>query len=173
MSKFNIIGGKPLQGEISVSGNKNAALPIISATVLTDEDCILHNVPQILDVKSMFAILEDLGKTVTWSGNTVTIKGAVTHSAPAQYLVSKLRASILYLGALLGKCREAEIAPPGGCVIGKRGIDIHSDVFLGMNAELDFSANSYKAKLSNEKDSYLFLQEASVTATENALLLCW
>ncbi len=171
MSKFNIIGGTPLQGEISVSGNKNAALPIIAATVLTDEDCILHNVPQILDVKAMFAILEDLGKTVTFEGNTVKVSGAVTHSSPAQYLVSKLRASILYLGALLGRCREAEIAPPGGCVIGKRGIDIHSDAFLGMNAELDFSSNSYKAKLTHEKASYLFLQEASVTATENAMLL--
>ncbi len=171
MSKFNIIGGTPLQGEISISGNKNAALPIIAATVLTDEDCVLHNVPQILDVKSMLAILENLGKKVQIGGNTVKISGAVTHTTPSQVLVSKLRASILYLGALLGKCREAEITPPGGCVIGKRGLDIHSDVFTGMGVHLDLSTITYKANLSEEKDSYLFLQEASVTATENALLL--
>lgn len=171
MSKFTIIGETPLEGEVSISGNKNAALPIIAATVLTDEDCILHNVPQILDVKSMLAILEDLGKTVTIKGHTVTITGSVSHSAPAQLLVSKLRASILYLGALLGKCREAIIAPPGGCVIGKRGLDIHSDVFLGMGVHLNFSTTTYEAHLAEDKSSYLFLQEASVTATENALLL--
>lgn len=171
MSRFNIIGGTPLQGEISVSGNKNAALPIIAATVLTDEPCILHNVPRILDVASMLSILEDLGKTVIFEGNTLKITGSVSHAAPAQRLVSKLRASILYLGALLGKCREATIAPPGGCVIGKRGIDIHSDVFVGMGVVLNFSTTTYEAKLSKEKASYLFLQEASVTATENALLL--
>lgn len=171
MSKFNIIGKTPLKGEISVSGNKNAALPIIAATVLTDEDCILHNVPQILDVQAMLAILEDLGKSVTIEGNTVTIKGSITHSSPAQRLVSKLRASILYLGALLGKCREAVIAPPGGCVIGKRGLDIHSDVFIGMGVHLNFSTTTYEAQLAKDKASYIFLQEASVTATENALLL--
>lgn len=171
MSKFNIIGGTPLKGEISVSGNKNAALPIIAATVLTDEPCTLYNVPQILDVKSMLAVLEDLGKNVVFEGNTLQITGSVTHSVPAQKLVRKLRASILYLGALLGKSRQATIAPPGGCVIGKRGLDIHSDVFTGMGVHLNFSTTTYEAILSEEKDSYLFLQEASVTATENALLL--
>lgn len=171
MSRFNITGKRNLNGNISVAGNKNAALPIIAATILTDEDCILHNVPQILDVKAMLDILSDLGKTVTIDENTVHISGAINHSQPAQRLVSRLRASILYLGSLLGRTREATIAPPGGCVIGKRGIEVHTDIFEGMGVHLDFSTNQYQAELSQEKDSYLFLQEASVTGTENALLL--
>lgn len=171
MPSFNIIGGNPLQGEISVSGNKNAALPIIASTILTDETCELHNIPQIIDVQAMLEILKDLGKTVQINGNTVCISGSISHFEPSEQLVSKIRASILYLGALLGRTREAVIAPPGGCVIGKRGLDIHTDVFLGMGVTLDFSGENYKATLLKEKDSYLFLQEASVTATENALLL--
>lgn len=171
MPTFNIIGGNPLRGEISVSGNKNAALPIIAATVLTDETCELHNVPQIIDVQAMLEILKNLGKTVEINGNTVRVSGSITHYTPSETLVSKIRASILYLGALLGRTREAVISPPGGCVIGKRGLDIHTDVFLGMGVSLDFSGDNYKAELIEEKDTYLFLQEASVTATENALLL--
>ncbi len=171
MSKFRIRGGKPLAGEITVSGNKNAALPIIAATVLTDEPCVLSNVPRILDVQSMLDILVDLGKEVKFEENTLTISGEVKHACPSQSLVSKLRASILYLGALLGKKREATISPPGGCVIGKRGIDVHADVFSTMSVELEFSTTSYRGVLREEQDSYVFLHEASVTATENALLL--
>ncbi len=172
MSKFIIKGGTPLKGEITISGNKNAALPIIAATVLTDEDCTLTNVPDILDVKAMFNILENLGKTVTKKEQGVFhISGAASHSNPSPDLVERLRASILYLGALLGRHRAATIAPPGGCVIGKRGLDVHVDVFCGMGVSLDFSGGSYAATLKKEKPSKLFLQEASVTATENALLL--
>lgn len=171
MSRFDITGGIPLEGEISVSGNKNAALPIIAAMVLTDEDCVLHNVPKILDVKAMLDILVDLGKEVKIEGHTVYVSGAISHFQPAQRLVSRLRASILYMGALLGRTRQAVIAPPGGCVIGKRGIQIHTDIFEGMGVQLDFLDNEYKASLPKESDTYLFLQEASVTGTENALLL--
>ena len=172
MSKFIIEGGTPVNGEITVAGNKNAALPIIAATVLTDQPCEIDNVPDIRDVHAMLAILSDLGKTVQREApNRYVISGSIRHARPARQLVQKLRASILFLGALLGKTGEALISPPGGCVIGRRHLEPHFEALTGLGAEIQINPDFYHAHLQRTAGGDIFLPEASVTATENALLL--
>ncbi len=172
MSKFLIEGKNPLAGEIRVAGNKNAALPIIAATVLTDEECVLENLPWIRDVEAMLALLQDLGKTVEHvAPGVVRIRGAITKFAPGQTLVRKLRASILYLGALLARTGEAEIVPPGGCVIGRRGLEGHFEALAALGARIEIRAHDYRAQLLAPHAAKIFLHEPSVTVTENALLL--
>lgn len=171
MSKFIIEGDHPLRGEITVAGNKNAALPIIAATVLTDEECLLENVPDIRDVHAMLDILRDLGKRVeALSANSYRITGAVRHATPSRERVQRLRASILYLGALLGKTGEARIAPPGGCVIGRRHVSPHFEALRELGAAITVTEEYYEATVQHRKPATAFLTEASVTATENALL---
>ena len=172
MSKFIIDGGKTLSGEITVAGNKNAALPIIAATILTDEECILENVPDISDVQAMFAIARDIGKKIDQIGPTsYTISGVAGNSHPEPQLVQKLRASILFLGALLAKTGEATIAPPGGCVIGRRHISPHLEALSDLGMEIEIGEHAYHGKRTERKEAYTFLHEASVTATENAMLV--
>lgn len=173
MSKFKISGNTNLKGEIKVAGNKNAALPILAATVLTDETCDLHNVPEIVDVHSMLELLEDLGKNVEKiDKNHYAISGSVNKNKLDDELAKKLRASILFLSGLVAKQGEIEMPPPGGCVIGRRKVDTHFQVvkhFAGQVAILD--NGNYLAKLDNPEPGKLFLDEVSVTGTENALIL--
>jgi UDP-N-acetylglucosamine 1-carboxyvinyltransferase len=171
MSKFKIEGKTPLQGEVTVAGNKNAALPIIAATLLTDEPCLIDNLPDILDVQTMLTILEDLGKRVNRvSANSVEISGSVIKNSIEAPLARQLRASILYLSGLLARTGSVHMAPPGGCVIGRRNVDSHFDVFKSFGAELTISEKDYHLKVTNAKPAKLFLKETSVTATENALI---
>lgn len=173
MSKFIINGGEPLRGEITVAGNKNAALPIIAATVLTDEHCTLENVPNIRDVHAMLDILSDLGKKVEFlQPHTVLISGQVQKEMPPEALVSQLRASILFLGALLARLGRAAISPPGGCVIGKRGLESHFDALTALGAEINSKNAPFTAQLLDKPHAgRVFLPEPSVTATENAMLV--
>jgi UDP-N-acetylglucosamine 1-carboxyvinyltransferase len=172
MSKFIIEGGNKLSGEITVAGNKNAALPIIAATILTDEECILENVPDIRDVQAMLAIAMDIGKKVEKIGlTTYKISGEASNPYPDPILVQKLRASILFLGALLAKTGKASIAPPGGCVIGRRQIAPHFEALTDLGMEIGIGEHAYLGKRIEQKAAITFLHEASVTATENAMLV--
>lgn len=172
MSNFIIEGGAPLSGEVTIAGNKNAALPIIAATVLTDQECVLENVPDIRDVDAMLNILADLGKSVERkTQSTVRISGDINKFQPDEALVSKLRASILYLGALLARFGEAKLAPPGGCVIGRRGVGSHFEALSALGAKIESDTDQYAAKMIKKHPARIFLSEPSVTATENALLL--
>ncbi len=171
MSSFLISGGHSLKGEIDVAGNKNAALPIIAATLLTDEDCLLENVPDISDVRAMLAIAEALGKKTTWpAANTVSIGGATEERDPPPELMQKLRASVLFMGALVARHGSVTIAPPGGCVIGRRNLDAHFEAFREMGIAVDEQEHGYRAVRGRREDTLIFLSEASVTATENILL---
>jgi len=173
MSKFVIGGQNTLSGEIKVAGNKNAALPIIATTILTDQECHLNNVPDISDVHAMLNICRDLGKKVVQkTPNSYVISGSVNKSEPDVELVQKLRASILFFGALIAKTGEGYIAPPGGCVLGKRHIGPHFEALSDMGIDVSIGTKTYIGKRTKKaKDAYTFLQEASVTATENALLV--
>jgi UDP-N-acetylglucosamine 1-carboxyvinyltransferase len=172
MAQFNINGGNPLNGDIFVAGNKNSALPIIAATVLTDEICRIENMPEIRDVHSMLALLKKLGKKVTQeSNNTYTISGSVTTTKLDDTIARQLRASILYISPLLARAGEAVFPPPGGCVIGRRNMDSHFDVFESFGGKIEVEDSSYKASLNKPLPANIFLKEASVTATENAMLL--
>jgi UDP-N-acetylglucosamine 1-carboxyvinyltransferase len=171
MAKFIITGGKKLAGEFLVSGNKNAALPILAATVLTEEKCTIRNLPQITDVATMLALLADLGKTIDYAERgRVHLKGAIAKSALADELVQKMRASILLLGPLLAKTGEAALGPPGGCVIGRRAVGTHFDALAALGANIIGAEDNYDATLLKPRAAQIFLDEVSVTATENAMM---
>ena len=171
MSEYHIEGGFPIKGTIKVSGNKNAALPCIAASILTSEPVTLHNIPDIADTGVMLEILKALGASVKSAGKnswTIHAKDIKQNDIPSE-LSKKIRASILFAGPLLARCGKAVMPPPGGDVIGRRRLDTHFLALteLGARVNIDgrftFTAN----KLAGTD---LFLDEASVTATENALM---
>ena len=171
MSSFIIQGGKRLGGKLKIAGNKNAALPIIAATVLTDSPCTLENVPSIIDVQAMLDIAAALGKKIErLSENAYRISGKIVNNAPAAEQVQKLRASILFMGALTARTGEAFIAPPGGCVIGRRNLAPHIDAFADTGIRVDAEEHVFHARRVQSGNTATFLQEASVTATENIML---
>src|SRR6059036_255047 len=125
MDKILVHGGHPLSGSIKVSGSKNSSLPILAATLLTREPCIVHGVPDLSDTHYMLQILAHLGAQVERASGTVSVTAEKTHSVAPYDVVRKMRASVCVLGPLLGRCKEATVALPGGCVIGDRPIDLH------------------------------------------------
>lgn len=170
MSRFIIRGGKPLSGEVVVSGNKNAVLPMLAASLLTDEEVVLDNVPQIRDVDCMLEILTGLGAEASRSGSTVTLRARdLGESEVPRELCERVRTSILLVAPLLHRMGRARLHPPGGDAIGRRRLDAH---FYGLQrlgatvdeVNLEFSASR---RLSG---AHLFLDEASVTATEHLLM---
>ncbi|MEK7072565.1 MAG: UDP-N-acetylglucosamine 1-carboxyvinyltransferase, partial [Patescibacteria group bacterium] len=125
MEKYKIIGNHPLSGEIKVSGAKNAALKILAASILSDQICQVENIPQIEDIKRMAEILESLGAKITWQESNLEIDpSGIKKSTPDQQLVKKLRSSIMLAGPLLARFGEVTMSHPGGCIIGKRPIDL-------------------------------------------------
>ncbi|MCC7374393.1 MAG: UDP-N-acetylglucosamine 1-carboxyvinyltransferase [Verrucomicrobiales bacterium] len=125
MDAFRIRGGRPLRGEIEISGSKNAALPIMSAALLTRERCVIRRVPNLSDVRFMGDILKSLGAHVEFQGDTVIIEAKDIHEFGDYELIRKMRASVCILGPLLARLRRARVSLPGGCVIGARPIDLH------------------------------------------------
>jgi UDP-N-acetylglucosamine 1-carboxyvinyltransferase len=170
MAIFKINGGHTLSGDIRVGGSKNAVLPILCATLLTEGQCVLRNVPDILDVRNLIIILEHLGSKIIYENRTITIDNSNVNSfRPDPELVKKLRGSILLLGPLLSRFREVEIPHPGGDLIGKRSIDTHLLVFEELGAKVD-SEHSVHIKAEKIVGSRIVLDEMSVTATENAIM---
>jgi UDP-N-acetylglucosamine 1-carboxyvinyltransferase len=168
---FLIEGGQPLNGSIRVAGNKNAALPIIAACLLTDEPVTLSNVPAITDVETMLELAADLGADVEHFGEgrvRVHAHQIAKHELDEE-LCSRIRASILFAGPLLAREREAIIPPPGGDVIGRRRIDTHIDAFERLGAEAHANRR-LQLRTTGLRGTHLFLDEASVTGTENAVM---
>lgn len=173
MSKFIITGGRPLRGKINVSGAKNAALPIIAATLLTRKPCTITNVPRIGDVLVMLRILEKLGAQVEFKNHTLKIcTRNVKSYKPDIKLVGQLRASIVLLGALLARFGKAQIHYPGGCLIGARPLDTHLQAFKDLGAKIRSQGKIYYFELKHPRKKKIILAEMSVTATENILLAC-
>jgi UDP-N-acetylglucosamine 1-carboxyvinyltransferase len=169
---FVIEGGGPISGRIRPEGNKNAALPLLAATLLTAEPVTLSNMPRIRDVETMLELLDDLGAEVAWTGpNEVRVCAAdVSTTALDERLAERIRASILLAGPLLGRFGRAEVPPPGGDVIGRRRVDTHLFALAGLGAMVEID-RSYKFWApSGLHGAELFLDEASVTGTENALM---
>ena len=134
MDKILVHGGRKLSGTVNISGSKNSALPILAATLLTKEECVIHHVPDLSDVHFMLQILDHLGAQVERASGTVTVRAEkVTTEAPYE-VVRKMRASVCVLGPLLGREREATVSLPGGCVIGDRPIDLHLKGFEALGA---------------------------------------
>ena len=170
--KFVINGGKALNGTVEISGAKNAAVAILPATVLSEGICVIENLPRIADVFIVLKIIKNLGAKVKLDENgtatidTTEINGHVVDKE----LAERMRASYYFLGALLGRCGEAEVAMPGGCVIGQRPIDLHKKGLraLGATIETDFGKMTAHADELVGKDIYL--DQVSVGATINIML---
>jgi UDP-N-acetylglucosamine 1-carboxyvinyltransferase len=173
MAELVIQGGRPLSGRIAVEGNKNAALPLLAACLLTSETCELRNVPHIRDVAVMVELLRSLGAEVEGLG-TSTLKitcRAIVKSEPDARLVGRLRGSVLLLGALLGRTRRAVLAPPGGDFPARRTIATHLRALLAMGARLVDTPTGHELEAPDGlRGTSLYLLEASVTGTETALL---
>ena len=171
MEKFLIEGGVPLQGEVTPAGNKNAALPMLAATLLSEEPVILHNVPLIRDVKDMRKLLESMGADVqdldetTWQ---ITAK-KLDPAALDMELSRRIRASILLAGPVTARCGELRLPPPGGDVIGRRRLDTHLLALEALGAEVKYD-RILEFKANGLKGADILFDEASVTATENAVM---
>ena len=144
MDKILIHGGRPLSGTIKISGSKNSALPILAATLLTKEPCILHRVPDLSDTNYMLQILTHLGAQVERASGTVNITAEKVESIAPYDVVRKMRASVCVLGPLLGRCHEATVSMPGGCVIGDRPIDLHLKGFEALGAAVRVQEGNVK-----------------------------
>ncbi|MFC1497498.1 UDP-N-acetylglucosamine 1-carboxyvinyltransferase [Verrucomicrobiota bacterium] len=170
MSKFIIQGGKKLSGRYKAPGNKNAVLPMLAASLLTDEPVCLQNIPLIEDVMTMLDILDDLGVQVDLKGHTVTLcaKG-IRKRRLRKDLCKKVRSSILFAGPMAARHGRVTIFPPGGDVIGRRRLDTHFDGLKNLGIHVH-GKNSYEFHARNLKGSKILLDEASVTATENILM---
>src|SRR3954466_6078356 len=173
MEKFIIQGGVPLSGEIVPAGNKNAALPILAACLLTEEELVVGNVPRIRDVESMLGLLERLGVKLAWTGaNEVRLQAdAISGTEVDEELANRIRASFLVAGPLLARFGEVKMPPPGGDTIGRRRLDAHLDAFRDMGAKVDgdvwLELSAPDAGLTATR---IFMDEPSVMGTENALL---
>ncbi len=171
MAQFIVEGGRPLNGTVTVSGNKNEALPAVMACLLTDEEIVLKRMPKIGDILTLCNILEDIGVSVNWLDEEtlcLQAKEIKTHR-PNPALCAKARASILFLGPLLARLGKIELAPPGGDVIGARRMDSHFQGIRDLGAKLEFGppiSGTQKRPIGAD----IFLDEPSVTASENILL---
>src|SRR5213083_2864543 len=144
MDKILIHGGHPLSGSIKVSGSKNSSLPILAATLLTREPCIVHRVPDLSDTHYMLQILIHLGAQVERASGTVTVTAEKVESVAPYDVVRKMRASVCVIGPLLGRCKEATVSLPGGCVIGDRPIDLHLKGFEALGAAVRVEGGNVK-----------------------------
>ena len=172
MSTLLIEGGHRLQGHVAVEGNKNAALPLLAACLLTDEECVLTNVPRIGDVEVMARLLMDLGAEVEGLGTT-TLRvraGRVGAEAPDRSLVGRLRGSVLLLGPLLARTGRAHIAPPGGDFPARRSISVHLEALVALGAQHRAGPDHVLEAPEGLSGASMYLYEASVTGTETALL---
>lgn len=173
MEKFIIQGGVPLSGEVTVAGNKNAALPILAACLLTEEELLLHRVPRIRDTEAQLALLERLGVEVEWvADNSVRLRAAgVTDVSVDEELSKQIRASFLLAGPLLARFGEARMPPPGGDFIGRRRLDAHLDAFKDLGARVDGDRwIELSAPAEGLCPCHIFMDEPSVMGTENALM---
>jgi UDP-N-acetylglucosamine 1-carboxyvinyltransferase len=172
MERFIITGGAPLSGTVVPAGNKNAALPILAASVLTDGVLEIGNVPRIRDVDSMLEILEGIGVSVSWRGeNELSLCGAgVDASALEPELAEQIRASFLLAGPLLARLGRAEMPPPGGDFIGRRRLDPHIDGFRALGATCDYDGTFVLRAPRGLAAADVFMDEPSVMATENVLM---
>jgi UDP-N-acetylglucosamine 1-carboxyvinyltransferase len=171
MQSFVIEGGRPLAGTVRAAGNKNGALPILAATILASEPVILRNVPRIQDVETMVDLLADIGASAAWTGpNEVRVDAAgVSKTDLDPDLCREIRASFLLAGPLLGRFGRATVPPPGGDVIGRRRLDTHVHAFAALGVEVEANG-AYELRANRLVGTRMYLDEASVMGTENAIM---
>jgi len=173
MDKILVHGGKSLSGSVRISGSKNSALPILAATLLTKEECIVHRVPDLSDIHYMLTILSRLGAEVERASGTVTVKAENLDTEAPYELVRKMRASVCVLGPLLGRMSEASVSLPGGCVIGDRPIDLHLRGFEGLGAAVRVKGGYVKVLAPTLKGSTISMRGkhgSTVLGTDNVMM---
>jgi UDP-N-acetylglucosamine 1-carboxyvinyltransferase len=171
MQQFLVSGGATLKGDVVISGAKNAALPILFATILAEQPSVLSNVPVLKDIDTTFKLLRIFGADVSRDDHQVAVDATAIHSQMAPYeLVKTMRASILALGPLLARFGHAEVSLPGGCAIGARPVNLHIDGLRKMGAEITVEAGYIKAKATRLKGAHIFMDIVSVTGTENLMM---
>ena len=173
MQKLKISGGKKLVGEINISGAKNAALPILAASLLSEKNISLNNVPQLNDIATMITLLQSMGVEVIFDDRMrLNLNAQNVNKLIAPYdLVKTMRASILVLGPLLAKYQEATVALPGGCAIGSRPVNLHIDAMSAMGAEINIEDGYIKASVNGRlKGNKISFDPVSVTGTENVIM---
>jgi UDP-N-acetylglucosamine 1-carboxyvinyltransferase len=157
MESFLIKGGVPLRGTVQISGSKNAALPILAATLLTDEPCVIHRVPDLSDTRYMLKILQSLGATAEFNRGTVTVHARKINGYADYDLVRKMRGSICIAGPLLGRLKKARISLPGGCIIGARPINLHLKGFEALGARITIEGGYVDATAKKIAGNSVFL----------------
>jgi len=172
MEQFIIQGGSTLAGEVTISGAKNAALPILFASLLANSTSTFLNVPKLRDIETTEALLSCLGAKINWQGDALLINGATVDQTLAPYdLVKKMRASVLALGPLLARFSEAQVSLPGGCAIGARPVDLHINGLIKMGADIEVENGYINAKVAGRlKGAHIFMDMVSVGATENLMM---
>lgn len=171
MDRMLVSGGHALEGTVQVSGAKNSALKLLFASLLAEGEHVFHNVPQLADVDSAFALLRSLGCEVNRQGHTVRVLVQVPATREAHYdLVRKMRASILCLGPLLTKYGEAVVSLPGGCAIGTRPIDLHLDGMKALGAEIELKSGYVYARAKRLKGASFLFENVTVGGTENLMM---
>lgn len=171
MNKLVIDGGVPIRGELTVQGAKNAVLPILAATVIANDECIIHNCPALRDVEKTDIILERLGCTLKRESGTLTVDSScVSGCRIDEKLMREMRSSIIFLGAILAACGRAEVGMPGGCPIGMRPIDLHLKALKKMGVDVSEEHGYLKCECASLKGCDIHLDFPSVGATENIML---
>ena len=172
MEQYVMKGGTPLRGEVEISGAKNAALGILAGAIMADEAVTIENLPNVRDINVLIGALEDIGATIDRiDDHTVKIDGSTISRLSVDYeYIKKIRASYYLMGALLGKYKEAEVALPGGCMIGARPIDLHVKGLKALGADIDVSYGLWSAKADRLTGNHIYLDKVSVGATINILL---
>ncbi len=171
MEALIVEGGTRLKGSVDISGAKNAVLPIMAAALLTSEECVIRNVPDLRDVRTMVKLLETLGVYISWEKDVLKIKAERIKEPLAPYeLVKTMRASVLVLGPLVAREGFAKVSLPGGCAIGERPIDLHIKGLKALGADVDIEEGYVVAKVSKLKGTLYIFDKVTVTGTENIVM---
>jgi UDP-N-acetylglucosamine 1-carboxyvinyltransferase len=172
MEKIRVVGGRPLEGTVRISGAKNASLPDLCAALLTDEPVVLSNVPEVRDIRTMGRVLSALGAEVTFRvGGTVEVRAGTLSSVEAPYdLVKTMRASVLVLGPLVAREGRARVSLPGGCAIGARPINLHLQALEKMGAAISVDHGYVEARAERLRGADIYFDTVTVTGTENLMM---
>lgn len=171
MDQIQINGGRKLEGEVTISGAKNAALPLIASAILVEGTCEFFNVPHLMDIRSIKLLLEDLGARCTFDDHVMTVDGSGIHKIEAEYdLVRKMRASILVLGPLVARFGHAKVSMPGGCAIGARPVNMHLTGLEALGANIHIDHGYIEARADRLIGSDIYFDTPTVTGTENLMM---
>ena len=170
MDKIVINGGKPLQGNVQISGAKNAALPVLTAALLTEETCTFSNIPDLVDIKTTYKLLRNMGVEIEGDSTVKISAEKITNSVAPYDLVKTMRASILVLGPLVARMGHARVSLPGGCAIGARPVNLHIKALQDMGASVELHGGYIEAKVDRLRGANIYFDLPTVTGTENIMM---